>query len=391
MTGAGRLCSTVNLVMDSATSKDMPQKGPLRGSVAVSGIAGLHPAYFAMVMATGIVSIACQLLGMRLIALGLFWLNLVFFVTLWVLTLVRVARHRGRFLVDVADHNRSVGFFTSVAATCVLGNQFVIVVDRPAMAAALWMVGIALWFVLTYTIFTVLTVKPQKPSLAEGINGGWLVAVVAAQSVSALGGLLATDFTNAREIVLFFALVMWLGGGMLYIWIISLIFYRYTFYPLDPLNLTPPYWINMGAMAISTLAGTILIGNAEHSPLLFHLLPFLMGLTLLFWSTATWWIPMLLILGVWRHVYSRVPLQYDPTYWGAVFPLGMYTACTTRLSALTDTSFLMFLPRVFVLLALAAWATTFLGLVVHLVKSLRPASRESPAIASPQGSHQADE
>ncbi len=95
---------------------------------------------------------------------------------------------------------------------------------------------------------------------------------------------------------------MWLGGGMLYIWIISLIFYRYTFLPLDPRQLAPPYWINMGAMAISTLAGTLLVSNAPQSPLLKTLSPFLLGLTLLFWATATWWIPLLVALGIWRHL-----------------------------------------------------------------------------------------
>ena len=73
---------------------------------------------------------------------------------------------------------------------------------------------------------------------------------------------------RGREPILFFGLAFWLGGGMLYIWIISLIFYRYTFFPFSPSDLTPPYWINMGAMAISTLAGTLLVANAAASPLL---------------------------------------------------------------------------------------------------------------------------
>jgi Voltage-dependent anion channel len=41
---------------------------------------------------------------------------------------------------------------------------------------------------------------------------------------------------------------------MLYIWIISLIFYRHTFFVLEPSDLAPPCWINMGAVAISALA-----------------------------------------------------------------------------------------------------------------------------------------
>ena len=339
-------------------------------------LATLHPAYFAMAMATGIVSIAAELFAMRWIALGLFGLNLVLYVALWLATLLRVVWHRPQFLADLFDHNRSFGFFTTVAATCVLGNQCVVVVSWPGIATALWLAGIALWALLTYTIFTILTVKPEKPTLAEGINGGWLVAVVAAQSVATLGGLLTPHFEAWREVALFFSLIMWLGAGMLYIWIIALILYRYTFFPMSPAHLAPPYWINMGAMAISTLAGTMLIENAEYSPLLTELMPFLKGMTLMFWSTATWWIPMLLILGVWRHVYCRFPLRYDALYWGAVFPLGMYTVCTIRLSQITNAPFLMPLAYGFVFAAYAAWLATFYGLVANIVRPGKQANSQ---------------
>ena len=44
-----------------------------------ASIEHLHPAYFATVMATGIVSIASDLLEMNTIAFALCWLNLFFF------------------------------------------------------------------------------------------------------------------------------------------------------------------------------------------------------------------------------------------------------------------------------------------------------------------------
>jgi tellurite resistance protein TehA-like permease len=293
------------------------------GPPAAEGVASLHPAYFALVMATGIVSVACYLLGLRTIAVALFALNIFFYLTMWGLTLLRLVRYPDRVTADLMHHGRSVGFFTTVAATCVLGSQVLIIGGSWSVAVALWGLGILLWAGLTYTIFTVLTVKAIKPTLADGINGGWLVSVVAAQSVAVLGAQLAGGFGQRAPPVLLFCLTIWLGGGMLYIWIISLIFYRYTFFALSPSDLAPPYWINMGAVAISTLAGTMLIAGAPQSPLLTELLPFLKGFTLLFWATATWWIPMLVILGIWRHVYRRFPLRYDPLYWGAVFPLGM--------------------------------------------------------------------
>jgi tellurite resistance protein TehA-like permease len=331
----------------------------------------LHPAYFALVMATGIVSIAAKLLAMDRIAMALLVINVIAYLTLCALTIVRVVRFPRDVFADLTDHQRGVGFFTTVAATSVLGSQLMILLHTRSIAFALWIATLVLWIALIYSVFTALTVKETKPALDAGISGGWLVAVVATESVSTLASLLATD----EPMLLFISLTFWLAGGMLYIWLISLIFYRYTFFKFLPSDLMPPYWINMGAMAISTLAGTLLIAASAQSPLLITLRPFILGLTILFWATATWWIPMLLLLGFWRHVYKRFPLTYNPLYWGAVFPLGMYTVCTIRLSKVTDLAFLMVIPQVFVYIALIAWAVTFGG----LIRSFPGAPASSPA------------
>jgi len=349
-----------------------------------SALASLHPAYFAFVMATGIVSIAANLLGIGWIAAALLWANAAFFAALCTLTALRLVWFPDRVRADVLHHGRAVGFFTTPAAICVIGSQSLIVGGAWEVARVLWIVGGAAWAVVTYGILTVLTVKTEKPSLAEGINGGWLVSVVSAQSVSVLGTQLAAGFGERAPQVLFISLVLWLGAGMLYIWIISLIFYRYTFFTLHPSDLAPPYWINMGAVAISTLAGALLALAAPSWSVLGDLLPFIKGLTLMFWATATWWIPMLVILGVWRHGYRKFPLRYDPLYWGAVFPLGMYTVCTIRLSQALAMPDLMMLPRVFVYVALSAWTLTFAGLVGEVARTRRNGPRSAQRAAQSQ-------
>ncbi|MEP6860308.1 MAG: tellurite resistance/C4-dicarboxylate transporter family protein, partial [Deltaproteobacteria bacterium] len=288
--------------------------------VPSAGLARMHPAYFALVMATAIVSLACELTGLHSLAVALLVVNIGFYPALWILTILRVVRYRERVIADLHDHGRSVGFFTTVAATCVLGSQCLIVGQNVTVAVVLWIAGIVLWAALIYGVFTILTVQVAKPTLAEGINGGWLISVVAAQSVSVLGAQLASHLPHGEGILLF-SLAMWLGGGMLYLWIISLIFYRYTFFTMQPSDLAPPYWVNMGAAAITTLAGTMLVAAAPQSPVIAQILPFVRGFTLMWWATASWWIPMLLILGVWRHLVRKFPLRYDPLYWGAVFPL----------------------------------------------------------------------
>lgn len=336
-----------------------------------TGVADLLPAYFALVMATGIIAIATRLLGIPVLDWCLLLVGGAGYVILWGLTLLRLLYYLPNVLADLKSHARGPGFFTLVAGTCVLGSALLVIATASIAAKALWFVGIGLWVVVMYTFFTAVVIREEKPSLEMGINGAWLIATVATQSIAVLGALLSPHFDSQRVPVLFFALCMYLLGCMLYLSIITLILYRFTFVRLTTAELTPPYWINMGAVAITTLAGSTLILSAGHWPLLQELLPFLKGFTLFFWSFGSWWIPLLFILGIWRHMVKRFPLTYDPQYWGMVFPLGMYTVCTIRLSQALELPFLLTLAHGFISIALAAWLAAFIGLLRTLIRNLR--------------------
>ena len=344
----------------------MKEKNTSNGRIG-SAAANLFPGYFALVMATGIISIATQLLEMHSAARVLLVLNLVAYLTLWLLLLIRLIRFFPRVKADITDHVRGPGFFTVVAGTCVLGSQLVIVIEQYTTAGILWLFGLLLWALIMYTFFVSVTVRENKPSLESGLNGAWLIAAVATQSVSVLGTLLANHFGPYREPLLFFTLCMFLLGCMLYLLLITLIFYRFTFINLTTMTLTPPYWINMGAVAITTLAGARLILAAPDWGFLTEILPFLKGFTLFFWAAGTWWVPLLFMLGIWRHLYKRFPLRYDPQYWGMVFPLGMYTVCTFQLSKAINFEPLLFIPRYFIYIALAAWLAASAGLIHSLL------------------------
>jgi len=335
----------------------------------------LPPNIFAIVMATGIVALAGNAAGWPAGANALFWIGLAAYVVLWALTAVRCVRSWTTVRADLTSHAKAPGFFTVVAATGVLGSGCVLLLDAPGPGLAFWAAAVVLWVVLSYTILPGLMEVEDKPDLGKGLSGVWLLVVVATQSVCVLGCLVAPHLPNeATEPGLFVALCFWLAGGMLYLWLIALIFYRIMFRPLAPADLTPPYWINMGAMAITTLGGASLAAAARTSGLLADLLPFLKGLTLMFWATATWWLPLLLMLGFWRHGVRRYPLTYDHGYWGAVFPLGMYAVCTFRLARDFGVTFLTPLAEAFAWISLGAWAATAIGLTHRLI--VRPSTPE---------------
>lgn len=341
-------------------------RGRLR-TIVLGAAETLFPGYFALTMATGVVSIATALLGMHWIAWALLIVNWIAYPTLWALTLVRIVKFPHQLATDISDHGRAPGFFTLVAGTCVFGTENMIVANASFVATILWWFGLGLWIVVMYGFFTAVTIRLRKPSLALGINGAWLIGAVATQSIVVLRGALDAAHTPAEPIQLL-VLAMFMIGSMLYLAIIPLIFYRLTFVRLSTRDFGPPYWINMGAVAISTLAGATLLLRADSWPLIEPFLPFIRGFTMFFWSVATWWIPLLIALMVWRYLWKRDRLTYEPAFWGMVFPLGMYTTSTLQLSRATGLSFLEVIPEIFVWVALAAWLATMTGLLLHIYR-----------------------
>lgn len=317
-------------------------------------------------MATGSVSIAARLLELQIIGSALFVFNVIAYVVVSVLTLTRI--RRPTFPRDLMMYDRAVGSFTAIAGTCILGSQFVIFGVSTVVATGLFAVGGCLWLVLVYAVFTGLSVRDVDKPIDEAIDGSWLLLVVATQSVAVLSGLLAPVYPSVIQELLFAALMLFLAGGMFYLILITLVFYRMMFFPVDPGAASPTYWINTGAVAITTLAGARLVAGAEYWVVLAELRPFFLGFTLFYWTAGTWWIPLLITVGIWRHTVGGFALPhtlegYDPDYWGLVFPLGMYTASTFRLVEVTALDGIRIIAQYFVYVAVFAWIAVGVGLV----------------------------
>lgn len=328
----------------------------------------LYPGYFAMVMATGALSLSLWYLDVPLAAEVLLYFNVFIFVLLLVLNGVRLLFNTNDFVQDLNDNGKGPGFFTLIAASGVLGSQFVIIKNMAETGFVFWVAALIIWLILMYTFFTLIIIKKAKPLVDESVNGGWLLVVVSTQSLAVLGTLIAgsTEFT---EVMLFISLCLFLLGCALYLNIIAFIFYRLMFLKIEAMSLTPPYWISMGALAITTLAGSVLVLNS--TGIVAELEIFIKGFTLFFWALGTWWIPLLVTLGVWRHIVNHYPLTYTPDMWGMAFPIAMYTVGTANLSMALELEFLMIIPKVTIFAAIIVWLLIMAGLFIHHGKRLK--------------------
>jgi tellurite resistance protein TehA-like permease len=328
------------------------------------------PAYFAFIMATGIVSIGAHLAGFDWISTSLFWLNKFAYVLVLIGLVVRLLVSGSALRAELTTHSTGPAFFTIVAGNCVLGIQYRLLEQAITPAILLWVFALVSWLIIVYAFFVGTITQPDKPPLETGLNGTWLLLVVSTQSLAVLGTLLASQLPYPTSVILFGTFCAFVLGFFFYLVFVTLILYRLLFIPQKAEDFTPPYWIDMGAVAITTLAGATLSHTIQTTigTGLADLLPFIHGISLLAWAVGTWWIPLIILLEVWRHVYRKVPLTYTPQYWSLVFPLGMYMVSSWRLSEALHLPFLHSIAQPFIYVALAAWAATFLAMLVSLMK-----------------------
>ena len=338
-----------------------------------SQIATLYPGSFALVMATGIISNGLFFEGHRQWSDALFAVNSVAYPWLMALTVLRFARFRRAAWSDLIDPRLVFAFFTIVAGTDVFGVGLHLR-GQASAALYLWLFALVVWVALIYFSFAVLTFLNTKRG-ADVIHGAWLNAIVGTQSLVVLGALVAPGPGDLGNGVFVLIHMLWGVGLGLYGIFIALFAYRLFFFDVGPDDITALLWVVMGAAAISTNAGSVLIATDSGMPFLNAMRPFIDGVTLMMWAWATWWIPLLVFLGIWKHGVLRVPLVYTPILWSLVFPLGMYALASLRLSLAADFPPLADISRVMVWVALAAWAATSAGLVAATWQSYRDFKR----------------
>ena len=154
----------------------------LAGRVA-RAIGDLHPSYFAFVMATGIISTGAFLLGPSWLSQALLVIASIGFVVLIAALGIWLARYRSRVVAEFQAPERVFGFFAISASCDLLGARFASA-GHPMVTTVLACAAAVVWFVLTYGVPASLLLARQRDSVLGGVDGTWLLWVVATQALS---------------------------------------------------------------------------------------------------------------------------------------------------------------------------------------------------------------
>jgi tellurite resistance protein TehA-like permease len=257
------------------------------------------------------------------------------------------ARLRGR--IDTAVQTLHPGYFAFVMATGIISTGTFLL--GPSWLSQALLIAASAGLIALAAALTVRVFRFHS-------------AVVAAATLLPIWRSQATLLATA-------AVSLWSVGLVLYLILVSLIMLRWLTVPMTPAALGPPYWILMGATAITVLAGGKNLGLLGTLPVVRAPAGFIEGSSFALWAFGTWWIPLLVVLGLWRHVRRHWPLSYEPTLWSIVFPLGMYSVATLTFGTASHLHFMEPLARFMLWVAVAAWALVATAFGIRLAKAWR--------------------
>ena len=285
----------------------------------------MRPDVFAAVMATGIVSIAAEDHGLRVVSEVLIVMAAVALPVLMVLV-ARAWRE-----LDMRDPDVTIALFTYIAACAVVGARLA------EHRIVLWVLaGMALQGWLSLAPLAARSMwRHRWTGLRDRAHGGWELASVATSGLA---------IVSADLDIVFWAAMFWILGIAVYLTMTVLVLWRAQHDASSPELVQPDVWILMGGAAIATLAGD----HLHHALLPGPIADGVRAVTIGTWMVATLWIPLLVYVTVRR---------YAGVGWPTVFPLGMYASATYAMSVETGWRWFTSVSLAFFWIAFAAWLT----------------------------------
>ncbi|MEP9410663.1 MAG: tellurite resistance/C4-dicarboxylate transporter family protein [Candidatus Brocadia sp.] len=332
----------------------------------------LNTRWFTAVMATIMIAAISHMYGYKVITPYFFSASLAILFSVVVFKAVQTVLFSKEALEEMLNPGKTLYFFTIVGAVNFIGICFSRVFHLHTTATLCWYVAIGLWLAVSLFSFSILFLnrKSEDRKIDDILHGGWFFATVGTQSTALLGVIVAAHAIWHVLFIQVFSFALWSVGASLYLIFMSLIILRLVFYRFDNNTDLSPYWMNAGAAAVTAITGTVLYQHiqAVGGPFV-DFLPFLKGISLLFWSFGLWWMPFLIILAMRKLIYSDGGLAFTVGYWEIVFAVGLYADSTVQMVGLFDGQYLTIIAMCFSIACIILWCFSSIFTIVHLVRS----------------------
>jgi C4-dicarboxylate transporter/malic acid transport protein len=355
------------------------------------------PNWFAATMGTGILSavltqLPVNLPGLRVIAEGLWLLNIVLFLTFsalyiarWILYFDEARRVFGHSTVSMFFGTIPMGLATLINGLLTFGlprwgNEVL------PLAELLWWLDVAMSLacgvLIPFLMFT------RQEHRIDQMTAVWLLPLVACEVAAVSGGLLAPHLAESHSqfSVLITSYVLWAMSVPVAFSVLTILLLRMALHKLPHESMAASSWLALGP--ISTGAFGLLVLGAD-SPAVFTAnglsgvgeiasgLGLLGGVIL--WGVGVWWCLMALLITA-RYLRDGIPFNLG--WWGFTFPLGVFALTTLKLGAVLHLAFFSVLGCALVAALAVLW-------LVIMKRTVRGAYRGelfvSPCIAARAG------
>lgn len=340
-------------------------------SILKIGTFSFNIRWFNVATALAMIALVCQLYGYTKTSQYLFIAGLAIFLSATVFMVMRIILFCKNTLNELLNPENTLYFHTIVGTVNLIGVCLSRIFHWHTIANIFWYVAICLWVGISLSTFNILFLcqKSENRKIEDVLHGGWFFATLSTQSTVYLGTIIMEHTAGHTLIIQLLSFALWSIGAWLYLILSSIIFLRLFFCKFSDVTTISPYWMNVGAAA-TALAGISLYQHVQIAggPFL-DFLPFLKGMSLLFWSIGLWWLPFLLILAVVKQKFRAEGLVFTIGYWEIVLTLGLYATSTSQLSYLFEGQYLPLISQCFSLSSIILGCFLSLFTVVHLVSS----------------------
>jgi tellurite resistance protein TehA-like permease len=333
-------------------------------------VRGADPRAFAMVMATGIVSVALREAGSSFLSVALLWVASAAFVVLAAASVGRAAAYPADVRRDLTRPDGVFSFFALPAAASVLAAR---VTDRDVVAALTVLAALA--WVAACIVVVAFVVRPTGPRRAiTDVNGTWQLWVVGTQSTAVAAGSAYAVGLVPERLAAWAALILWSAGAVIYLVVTALVITRLVTAGLAPGDPFAPYWVTMGAASITVLAAAQIL-HITGPAVLAASRAAVTDLALAFWAAATGLIPVLAVAGAVRWRRGHAATGFRRELWMIVFPAGMYATASMRIGIEAGLPPIRELGTAAAWVAAAVWAAVFAAMLAWPITRWRSASR----------------